>query len=74
MSVVEIEQELQKMNNAERLIVIEIAAKFLKADFENDSEAKRKLRQSAEVMREEYAQDKNLTAITDLDGEDFYDV
>ena len=77
MSVVEIEQELEKMTNSERRIVIEIATKLL--DGEKDKlrlpleEKRARLRESAEIMLSEYTNDKNLTALTSLDSEDFID-
>ncbi len=74
MSVIEIESELRRMNNAERLNVIEIAAKFLKADIAEKSDANEILRQSAEIMREEYLSNSELTFLSELDGEVFHDV
>ena len=65
MSVIEIETELKRMNNAERLYVIEIAAKFLKADIAGKSDVKENLRQSAEIMREEYLNNSELTSFED---------
>ncbi len=70
MSVVEIESELKKMTNEERLFVIEIATKLVRREF---STKKEKLKQSAEIMLSEYANDKELTAMTVFDGEDFLD-
>jgi len=74
MNVVEIEKKLRKMNNAERLTVIELAAKLMKTDLPEINERSRKLRQSAEIMRHEYLREKELTVLNDLDGEDFFDV
>lgn len=78
MSVVEIESELKKMTNSERRIVIEIALKLIdEKPSENRlrsiEEKKRKLKDSAELMLSEYTEDEDLTAFTDLDGEDFKD-
>jgi len=74
MSVVEIEQELEKMTNSERKIVIEIATKLIYGKRRLLLEEKRaKLRESAEMMFSEYANDKDLTALTVLDSEDFVD-
>lgn len=74
MSVVEIEQELEKMTNAERRIVIEIATKLIYGKRRLSLEEKRaKLKESAEMMFSEYTNDKDLTALTVLDGEDFVD-
>ncbi len=41
MNVVEIEKKLRKMNNAERLTVIELAAKLMKTDFPEINERSR---------------------------------
>ncbi len=70
MSVVEIENELKKMTNEERLFVIEIATKLVRREF---SIKKERLKRSAEIMLSEYRSDKELTAMTALDGEDFLD-
>jgi len=77
MSVVEIEQELEKMTNSERRIVIEIATKLLHGEKDklrlSLEEKRARLRESAEIMLSEYTNDKNLTALTSLDSEDFID-
>ena len=74
MSVIEIETELKRMNNAERLYVIEIGSKFLKADIAEKSDVKGILRQSGEIMREEYLENSALIFLNELDGEAFHDV
>ncbi len=78
MSVIEIESELQKMTNSERLFVIEIATKLIGKDMIGKrrlslEEKRAKLRQSAEMMVSEHKTNKDLTALTSLDGEDFLD-
>ncbi len=78
MSVTEIERELKKMTNAERLFVIEIATQLVRGTLEDKSksplaEKRRKLKKSVEIMQPEYARDKELTAMTALDGEEFLD-
>ena len=78
MSVIEIESELQKMTNTERLFVIEIATKLIGRDASGKrrlsvEEKRAKLRQSAEIMLSEYKTNKDLTALTSLDSEDFID-
>ena len=78
MGVATIENELGKMTNAERLVVIEIATKLI----HNEANGKRKLsldekrvrlKKSAEVMLAEYAENKKLTEMSDLDAEEFLD-
>ena len=78
MSVIEIESELQKMTNKERFFVIEIATKLIRGEMNEKrrlslEEKRAKLSQSAELMVSEYKTNKNLTALTLLDGEDFLD-
>jgi hypothetical protein len=78
MSVVEIENELEKMTNQERFFVIEIAAKLICQETLGKpklslSEKRSKLRRSAKIMLSEYETNKELTAMTNLDGEDFID-
>ncbi len=70
MSVAEIESELKKMTNEERLFVIELATKLVRREF---STKKERLKRSAEIMLPEYANDKELTAMTAFDSEDFLD-
>lgn len=78
MSVVEIESELKKMTNSERLVVIEIAAKLIRDETGINrrlklTEKREKLKKSAEIMLTEYLENKNLTEMTVLDSEDFLD-
>ena len=70
MSVAEIETELKKMTNAERLFVIEIATKLVRRE---SSTREENLKRSAEIMLAEYTNDKDLTNLTKLDGEEFFD-
>ena len=78
MSVIEIESELEKMTNNERFFVIEIATKLIRGELNGKrklslEEKRAKLRQSAEMMVSEYKYNKDLTAFTLLDSEDFLD-
>jgi hypothetical protein len=78
MSVIEIEHELEKMTNSERLIVIEIAVKLINQNTNAKrrfslAEKRAKLKKSAELMISEYTNNKDLTALTVLDGEEFID-
>jgi ABC-type uncharacterized transport system auxiliary subunit len=78
MSVVEIESELKKMTNSERLVVIEIAAKLIRDESGEIrrltlTEKRARLKKSAEIMLAEYSENENLTEITVLDSEDFLD-
>jgi len=78
MSVTEIENELAKMTNQERFFVIEIATKLIRREMGGKpqfslEEKRAKLKKSAEAMLPEYQNDKELTAMTVLDGEEFLD-
>lgn len=78
MSVSEFTEELKKMSNAERLLIIEAATKLVRYEIKNTSkivEKKLSLKESAELMREEYLNNKELTIFTDsLASEDFYEI
>lgn len=79
MSAIEIENELAKMTNQERFFVIEIATKLIRREMGSGpklslEEKRAKLRKSGEIMLSEYLMDKELTTLTDLDGEGFLDV
>lgn len=78
MSVLEIERELQRMSNAERLIVIELATKLVRGTLLDKpqlslAEKRERLTTSAEIMLSEYLHNSELTALTALDSEDFWD-
>jgi hypothetical protein len=75
MSVLEIENELQKMNNKELKIVVEIATKLIRGKKQKESldEKRSKLKTSAEIMFSEYENDADLTALTALDSEELAD-
>lgn len=75
MNTIEIDKELEKMTNAERLILIEKATRLVRssAGFKRTSEEPSDLRRSAEIMRSEYLANTELIALTDLDGEEFID-
>lgn len=79
MSVLELTEELKTMSNADRLLIIEAATKLVRREIENkgknNGRKKLSLEESAELMREEYLNNKELTIVTDsLEGEDFYEI
>ena len=79
MNTLEIESELKKMSNKERLIIIEIATKLVRGTIEEKpklslEEKRKKLKSSAETMLSEYRNNQELTAFSILDSEDFVDV
>jgi len=74
MSIVEIENELEKMTDKERYIVIDIATKLIRGGGRPSlSDRRAKLKTSADIMKTEYAHDPDLIDLTVLDGEDFID-
>lgn len=74
MSIIEIKSKLEKMKNSERRVVIEIATELIYGKKRLSLEEKRaKLKDSAEIMLSEYTNNKDLTALTELDSEDFVD-
>jgi len=78
MSVLELTKELKQMSNADRLLVIETATKLIRSEITNEEKSSPKklsLKESAELMRDEYLNNRELTILTDsLGHEDFYDV
>jgi len=78
MSVLELTKELQQMSNADRLLIIEVATKLVRNEIKDEKKSPTKklsLRESAELMRDEYLNNRELTIVTDsLAHEDFYDV
>lgn len=62
------------MTNSERRLVIEIATELIYGKrYLSLKEKRAKLKDSAEMMLSEYLNNKDLTALTILDGEDFTD-
>ncbi len=66
------------MSNAERLFVIEMATQLIRGTLKDNpalslADKRRQLKKSVETMQSEYANDKELTAMTALDGEEFLD-
>lgn len=66
--VSDILREIEDLPLQDRILVIEKALKSLKK-----GENKRELRRAARELLEEYKADKDLTAFTDLDMENFYE-
>jgi len=69
--------ELRKLTNTERLSVIEAALEMIRSDLqqleiESLSDRKKQLSTAAELLLSDYISDKELTAFTTLDGEDFH--
>ncbi len=79
MTQLEIIEGLKKLTTEERLEVIEVTLQALQKDFQRTQklqereERRQRLAASAELMLDDYLNDKELTALTVLDAEDFYD-
>ena len=68
MNAAEIIQEIEKLPMQERILVIERAIRALRQEEES-----RQMSRAARELREDYKSDKDLTAFTDLDMENFYE-
>ena len=68
MGTSEIISEINKLPVSQRLTVIELTIKKIK-----EEEKKQRLIASAEILYNDYINDPDLTALTILDGEDFYE-
>jgi len=68
MGTSEIISEINKLPVSQRLTVIELTIKKIK-----EEEKKQRLIASAEILYNDYMNDPDLTALTILDGEDFYE-
>jgi ectoine hydroxylase-related dioxygenase (phytanoyl-CoA dioxygenase family) len=71
----EIIDQLKQLTTAERLAVIEAATRLIQEELsrpEGDENAQdEQLAQAAEALLADYQSDRELTAFTSLDGEDF---
>lgn len=79
MSQMELLSELNKLDTYDRLKIIEQAIQAIREELlpiihKKDHHANRsQLLKAAELLVEDYKNDKELTAFTALDGEDFYE-
>lgn len=71
--MLEIENELEKMSDAQRLTIIEFTTNLIRKNLNRKSpENKSSLEAAAELLYEDYLYDEELTAVTGaFDGEDF---
>jgi hypothetical protein len=78
MTQAEMITQLSKLTLIERLELIEVAVQQIRNELQREppmqSDANRgeQLRRAAELLRQDYLEDKELTAFSVLDGEDFY--
>jgi hypothetical protein len=79
MSQVELLNELNKLDTADRLRIIEQAIHAIREELhpiihKNDLRSnKNQLLKAAKLLAQDYKNDKELTAFTVLDSEDFYE-
>lgn len=77
MSGIDLLKELKKLNCAERLEVAEVALRLLREDLQlaaqpaTLADTKQQLAKAAQSLLPDYQAGGELTAFTDLDGEDF---
>jgi ectoine hydroxylase-related dioxygenase (phytanoyl-CoA dioxygenase family) len=71
----EIIDQLKQLTTAERLAVIEAATRLIREDLSqpeaNENAEDEQLAQAAKALLADYQSDRELTAFTSLDGEDF---
>ena len=79
MTRLEMLDELKKLSLSDRLTIIESAVRLIRDDLQRDEQApepdtrKQQLAVAAEALLADYSSNRELTAFTVLDGEDFYD-
>jgi len=76
MTATDILDELKRLNNTERLAVIETATRLIREELRQQTlsplaETNQQLAQAAEALLSDYTSNNELTAFTALDGEDF---
>lgn len=69
MEAVNIIKEIVKLPIIERMLIIENAMKSIR----EETERKTSLKEGAQALLSDYKTDKELTAFTSLDSEDFYE-
>ena len=71
----EIIDQLKQLTTAERLAVIEAATRLIREDLSqpeaNENAEDEQLARAAKALLADYQSDRELTAFTSLDGEDF---
>ena len=71
----EIIDQLKQLTTAERLAVIEAATRLIREDLSqpeaHENAEDEQLAQAAKALLADYQSDRELTAFTSLDGEDF---
>ena len=68
MGTIEILREIKKLPVEKRLRIVEQTLKSIR-----EAESKKQLEEAAEVLYKDYSTDKELTLMTDVDFEDFYE-
>ncbi len=69
----EIINEIKQLSNAERLAIVEEATRLIRQELAPTTipSDETRLTAAAKALLDDYASDKDLTAFTILDGEDF---
>jgi hypothetical protein len=73
MSTVEVIQQLEHLDNAQRLAIIEVASRLIRQDLVSARRSDERLRQKALDVRDLYAPGGELTEWTALDCEEVAD-
>jgi hypothetical protein len=68
MGMTELIKEIKKLPIDKRLRIVEQTLKSIR-----ESENKKQLEKASDALCEDYSTDKELTALTELDFEDFYE-
>lgn len=78
MTQTDILKELEQFTITERLSILETAMRLIREDLQQEEQSqfregrKHQLVKAAEMLREDYATDRELTVFTVLDSEEFY--
>lgn len=77
MTQAEMIQQMSKLTLIERLELVEVAVQQIRAELlepaaQSSVDRGERLRKAAELLRQDYLEDKELTAFSVLEGEDFY--
>jgi len=78
MTQTDILKELEQFTITERLSILEAAVRLIREDLQQEEKSqfrkgrKHQLVEAAEMLREDYATDSELTVFTVLDSEEFY--
>ena len=69
MTAIQIVNEINKLSLSERILVIENTLKSIR----QATKRKENMKKAAKLLLDDYLNDKDLTALTSLDFQDFYE-